>query len=171
MPTRSSSRLRTLVTGYDERTARPRSASLPSSEVVEEGAGLVQAPWRALCPPRVLELHDPDLRSLRRLPSGTSVALVSNGPLSRRRVRRHARLAGISVHRELMVLPSTSSPIVVLDDTAEAVRHFWTGVAAVPPGVTWAHAPASLVLTAVRRLPWRLTSLLAPGRVLVGVRR
>jgi len=119
----------------------------------------------------MLELRDPDLRLLCLLPSGTSVALVADGLLSRFRLRRRARLAGIRVDRELIVLPSTSAALVVLDDTATAVRHFWSDVAAVPPGVTWAHALASLVLVAVRSLPWQVTSVVAPGRVLVGVRR
>lgn len=137
---------------------------------VDEGAGLAQAPWRALCPRRVLELHDPGLHSLRQLPAGTSVALVSGSPWARARLRRRARRAGIRIDRELIVLPTTASPIVVLDNSESAVQHFWSSVAAVPPGVTWAGAPASLALLLARRAPWRLTAAVAPGRVMIGSR-
>jgi hypothetical protein len=171
MSSRPPSRSQMLCSG-DDHVPPPRPvAAAGSPEVVENGVGLARAPWRALCPTRVLELHNPDLRSLRRLPPGTAVALVTDGPLNRLLLRRRARMAGIRVDRELVVLPSTSAPLVVLDDNAAAVRHFWSGVAAVPPGVTWAHAPASLALTAVRRLPWQVTTAVAPGRVLVGVRQ
>ncbi len=138
---------------------------------VDEGVGLTRAPWRALCPRRVLELREPSLHSLQRLPSGTSVALVTSSPLGRVRTRRRARRAGIVIQRELIVLPTTDVPLVVLDDTETAVRHFWTAVAAVPPGVTWAGPPATVALVLARWLPWRLTGVLAPGRVLVGSRR
>jgi hypothetical protein len=148
-----------------------RSRAAAAWPAVDDGRGLAEAPWRALCPRRVLELRDPALGTLQRLPSGTSVALLSDAPLSRRRLRHLARQAGIRVERELIVVPRTSSPIVVLDDTEESVRHFWASVAAVPPGLTWASAPASLALLAARRLPWRWTGALVPGRVLVGSRR
>jgi hypothetical protein len=163
---------RGLVPGPSSPGARRRtSATVRRCEVVEDGVGLTTAPWRTLCPQRVLELHDPDLSSLRQLPPGTSVALVTDRLFGRARMALRARLAGIEVQRSLVVLPSISSPLAVLDDNRSAVRHFWAVVAAVPPGVTWAHAPASLVLTAVRRLPWQLTGAIAPGRVLIGCRR
>ena len=135
------------------------------------GGGLNEAPWRALCPRGVVELRNPAASTLQRLASGTPVALVCDSHLARFRVRRRARRAGIRVVRELVVVPSTSSPIVVLDETQAAVRHFWTSVAAVPPGLTRASAPATLALRIARVLPWRCTGLLAPGRVVVGVRR
>jgi hypothetical protein len=119
----------------------------------------------------VLELHDPGLASLRQLPTGTSVALISGTPWARFRLRRRAHRAGIRIDRELIVLPSTASPVVVLDNSETAVRHFWSTVAAVPPGVTWANAPASLLLLLTRRLPWRLTGAIAPCRVMIGSRR
>ena len=79
---------------------------------------------------------------LQRLPSGTAVALVADGWMSRRRLRRRAALAGVRVERELIVVPSTASPLMVLDDDRTAVRHFWAAVAAAPPGVTRAPRPA-----------------------------
>jgi hypothetical protein len=137
----------------------------------DPGGGLSQAPWRALCPRGVVELRNPTASTLQRLASGTPVALVCESHLARVRVRRRARRAGIRVVRELVVVPSTSSPIVLLDETRAAVRHFWTSVAAVPPGLTRASAPATLALRLARVLPWRCTGLVAPGRVIVGVRR
>ena len=86
------------------------------------------------------------------------------------RLRSRARRAGIRIDRELIVLPTTASPIVVLDNSEAAVQHFWSSVAAVPPGVTWAGAPASLALLLARRAPWRLTAAVAPGRVMIGCR-
>jgi hypothetical protein len=138
---------------------------------VAEETGLTHSPWLALCPRRALELRDPDQRSLELLPSGTAVALVSDGLLGRWRLRGRARRAGVRVDRELIVVPSTRSPIVVLDDSRAAVGHFWSSVVAVPPGVTWAHAPLTVLLLAARRAPWRWTGAVVPGRVLVGSRR
>jgi len=160
--------------------SRPGSAVLPrqrgggpasTSVGTPEPEHLSRTPWRALCPPRTVELRDPDLRDLARLPSGTSVALVSDRVGSRDRLRRLARRAGVRVERELVVVPSTTSPIVTLDDTEAAVRHFWACVAAVPPGLTWAGAPATLALLAARHAPWWCTGAALPGRVLVGTRR
>jgi hypothetical protein len=138
---------------------------------VDDGDGLHLAPWRALCPRRVLELRDPSAHTLRSLPPGTAVALVTDGPLKRIRVRRRARRCGVRIDRELVVVPTTTSPLVVLNNTEDAVRHFWDAVAAVPPGLTWASAPAGVALRLGRLAPWRWTGTLAPGCVLVGYRR
>jgi hypothetical protein len=161
----------TSTPGSPHRSGNALERSLVALPAREDGDdGLQPAPWRALCPRRVLELRDPDLASLRQLPSGTAVAIVTDGPLARWRMQRRARLAGVRLERQLIVLPSTSTPIVVLDDAPSAVRHFWDHVAAVPPGVTRGHGPASLALAAARRLPWRVTGMVAPGRVMVGWR-
>jgi hypothetical protein len=172
------------MTHRPDRRARPlpgaTAATLPPRRTVvreqppvevADRRGLRSSPWRALCPSHVLEMRDPDLLTLQRLPSGTAVALVSDRWLSRGRLRRRARLAGVRIERELVVVPTTRSPIMVLDDEPLAVRHFWTSVAAVPPGVTRAHGPLSAVLLAMRVVPWRWTGAVAPGRVLVGSRR
>jgi hypothetical protein len=128
------------------------------------------APWLTLAPRGTVEVRQPSTVDLRRLPPGTSVALVADGPLSAVRLRRRARAAGIRVERELVVVPTTRSPLVVLDDTEASVRHFWAAVAAVPPGLTWASAPATAALLVARVAPWRWTGLLMPGRVLLGRR-
>jgi hypothetical protein len=133
--------------------------------------GLVDAPWRALCPRRVLELRDPELLTLQRLPSDTAVALISDSPLSRRRLRSLAHRAGIRIDRELIVLPSTRSPVVILDDDESAVRHFWSSIAAVPPGLARTSPAATATLAVARLVPWRCTGAVAPGRVLIGSRR
>jgi hypothetical protein len=133
----------------------------------EHGPG---GPWLALCPPGTVEV---DVRRGWRalmLPEGTPVALLDGRPLGRRRLRRIARRLPMTVERELVVLPSASHPIVVLDDTKAAVRHFWTCVAAVPPGLVLTALPATLVLFLARRLPWSWTGSVAPGRVVVGRR-
>lgn len=152
-----------------QRGASPAAA--PTSGGPPEPEHLSRTPWRALCPPRTVELRDPDLPALQRLPSGTPVALLSDRVGSRDRLRRLARRAGVRIERELVVVPSTTSPIVTLDDTEAAVRHFWTSVAAVPPGLTWTGAPATVALLAARHAPWRCTGAALPGRVLVGTRR
>jgi hypothetical protein len=148
-----------------------RPAPERSPVVVEDGRGLRRSPWRTLCPRHVLEFRDPDVLLLQRLPPGTSVALVADHWLSRYRLRRRAARAGVSIERELIVVPSTSAPLMVLDDERSAVRHFWTSVAAAPPGVAWAHGPLSVLLLGMRALPWSWTGAVAPGRVLVGRRR
>lgn len=148
------------------RTTAPAAPAAP-----EPTSGLSRSPWLALCPRDAVVLRDPDRDSLGRLPSGTPVAMVTDGLLARRRLRRRARRSGVVVERELIVVPGTRRPIVALDDTEAAVQHFWSHVAAVPPGLVLTHVPATVVLLAVRVLPWRWTGALAPGRVLVGSRR
>ena len=135
------------------------------------GRNLAEAPWRALCPARVVELRDPDLQALQDLPGGTPVVLLIDTPFSRLRLRRLARRARICIDRELIAVPSTTASLVLVDDAESAVRHFWMAVATVPPGLTWSSAPATLLLLLARMLPWELTGAVAPGRVLIGRRR
>lgn len=132
---------------------------------------LAEAPWRALCPTPVVELRDPDRQTLRDLPCGTPVVLLTDVAFSRLRLRLLARRAGIRIDRELIAVPSTSASLVLVDDSKSAVRHFWAAVATVPPGLTRSSAPATLLVTLARKLPWRLTGAVAPGRVLIGRRR
>ncbi|MGH3445761.1 MAG: hypothetical protein ACRDPB_10340 [Nocardioidaceae bacterium] len=131
---------------------------------------LAGAPWLALCVPGAVQLRDPSSSELRALPPGSAVVLVSDRPLSRRRLRASARRAGVVVERELIVLPSTAHPVAAVDDTGSAVRHFWQAVAAVPPGLALSAAPAALGLRLARAVPWRWTGAVAPGRVLIGRR-
>ena len=91
-------------------------------------------------------------------------------PFSRRRLRRLARGLGVVVEREFVVLPSLGRPMVVIDDVEEAVRHFWTAVATVPPGLAFTALPASALLGLARIAPWRWTGAVAPGRVVIGRR-
>jgi hypothetical protein len=149
------------------------AASAPSPV---RDTGLGAAPWLALSPAGAVEVdlrlgHRGVVRRARRLSPGTPVVLIDDRPLSRPRLRRLARRTAMAVERELIVLPTASSPVVVLDDTAEAVRHFWQAVAAVPPGLARASLPATVVLRLARSLPWTWTGAIAPGRVVLGVRR
>ena len=129
------------------------------------------SPWLQLCPPGTVEI---DLRTgpvrAHQLSADGPVVLVDQRPGSRRRLRRTARKLGVTLEREFVVLPTLGRPMVVVDDVEEAVRHFWTAVATVPPGLAFA-VPASALLALARRTPWRWTGALAPARVVVGRRR
>ena len=98
------------------------------------------------------------------------VVLMDQRPLSRRRLRRVARDLGVVLEREFVVLPTIGRPMVVIDDVETAVRHFWTAVATVPPGLAFTAVPASALLGLARRAPWRWTGAIAPGRVVIGTR-
>lgn len=128
------------------------------------------APWLVLCPGAVVEVRGFDRAALAGLAPGTEVAVVVDGPFARRRLRRLAAEAGVTIDRELIVLPSTTHPVVVVDDVESAVQHLWRSVAAVPPGVCRTAPVASAALRLAGRAPWSWTGGLAPGRVLVGVR-
>jgi hypothetical protein len=128
-------------------------------------------PWLQLCPPGTAEI---DLRSgpvvTAELSGEFPVVLIDQRPFSRRRMRRVARELGVVLEREFVVVPSVDRPLVVVDDTREAIRHFWTAVATVPPGLTLATVPASALLGLARLAPWRWTGAVAPGRVVIGRR-
>ncbi|KRE97505.1 hypothetical protein ASG76_01965 [Nocardioides sp. Soil774] len=128
------------------------------------------APWLALCDEDAVEIRDPRVEDIRRVAPGTTVVLVCDEPLSRWRLRRLAARAGMAIERELIAVPHTRSPVVLLDETESAVTHFWSDVITVPPGLTLALVPASVVLRLARMLPWRWTGALAPGRVVIGRR-
>jgi hypothetical protein len=125
-------------------------------------------PWLVLAPADAVELRSHATREAQRLVPGTWVVLVANRPLARRHLRQAAQRAGISVHRELVVLPSTRHPLVVVDDDDECIALFWQAVAMVPPGLTHAHGVATLVLRVLTRTSPGLTSRFAPGRILIG---
>ena len=134
-------------------------------------AHLATSPWLVLCPADVVEIRDPRPEALRAIPAGTAVVLLRDQPLSRRHLRRLARRAGIHIDRELVAVPSTRNPVVLVDETEHAVRHFWNDVVTVPPGLALASLPVSVVLRVARSLPWHWTGAVAPGRVLIGRRR
>jgi hypothetical protein len=96
------------------------------------------------------------------------VVLVADRPWGRAHLRRTAARAGVVVDRELIAVPSTRSPLVVLDDDDESIALFWSAIAMVPPGLTHALAPATLILRAMTHAPAALTRQLAPGRLLIG---
>jgi hypothetical protein len=122
--------------------------------------------WRLLVPAGALVVDAgtvaPD-RSAADLPPGATVVLVG----SRRRVRAHARAAGLAVEAEYLALPSLARTVVL----APAAALGWTSqaVLTVPPGVTRLHRPYSLAIGAVRLVP-RLLRLMARDRVVVGRR-
>ena len=132
-----------------------------------ETNALADAPWRVFGTDGVVEIHDPRRADLHRLPPGTPVRLVVDRIGARRRLRRATRRAGIVVERELVVVPSTAHPVVLLDDHPDAVRAFWQSVLA-PPGLARAWLPATLAIRVGRRLPWTWTGAVAPGRVVLG---
>jgi hypothetical protein len=121
-----------------------------------------------LAPADALVLGPRSLRSAPRPTPGRSVVLVTSRPFARRHLRRAAARAGIVTDRELIVLPSTRSPLVVLDDDDECIALFWTAVAMVPPGLTRALGPATLLLRAMKTAPPDLTRRLATSRILIG---
>jgi hypothetical protein len=76
----------------------------------------------------------------------------------------------VRVERELIAVPSTRHPILLVDDDESAVRFLWDGLATVPPGLCRTAPVAALALRAARSAPWEWTGAIAPGRILVGVR-
>ncbi|MDX6325000.1 MAG: hypothetical protein QOK15_1354 [Nocardioidaceae bacterium] len=154
---------------------RQRRPDLASTVVVPPAdpavPSLAAAPWQVFADGSALELREPSPRQLRDLDAGTAVVLVSDRPLSRWRLRRTAQLGGVRIDRELIAIPHSRRPQVVLDDSSVAVHHFWANVAMVPPGVAGLAGAAELALRAARLLPSSWTGALAPGRVLVGRKR
>lgn len=129
---------------------------------------LADAPWRVFGTDGIVEIHDPRRADLHRLPPGTPVRLVVDRIGARRRLRRAMRRAGIAVERELVVVPSTTRPVVLVDDHPDAVRAFWQSVLTPPPGLARGWLPATLAIRLGRRLPWTWTGAIAPGRVVLG---
>lgn len=132
---------------------------------------LSRSPWLVFCPPGTVELRRVRRGTLGALAPGTPVALVLDEVLSRRRARRAFRRADVAVLRELIVIPHTRGPLVLLDDTELAVHRLWHGVATVPPGLSRSSAVATLALRVAAALPWSWTGALASGRVVIGVCR
>lgn len=164
----------------DSRTPRRRHLPLaPAPPVAHAGTArppddIQMVPWALLCPENTVLVEARDHRTRRAtlsaLGSGSRIGLVDDRPLSRGRLRRIARAAGLVVERELIILPTRNRPLAVVDDVESAVHHFWTNLAIVPPGLARTALPAALALHVVRALPWSWTGALAPGRVLLGRR-
>jgi hypothetical protein len=132
---------------------------------------LPKSPWLELCPPGTVE-HDIGSGPVEtsQLPAELPVVLMDQRPFSRRRLRRVARDLGVVLEREFVVLPTIERPMVVIDDVEAAIRHFWTAVATVPPGLAFTAVPASALLALAQRAPWRWTGAITPGRVVIGRR-
>lgn len=137
------------------------------------GTRLTTSPWMTLCPLGTLEIdaRTIDAATADRLKPNLPVVLIDQRPLSRRRLRRLARALSIEVEREFIVLPTLRHPLILIDDTEAAVRHFWSAIATVPPGLAFTALPVSALLALARRLPWSWTGAAAPGRALVGRRQ
>jgi hypothetical protein len=174
---------RDLVTVLDRHVGGAGLTPHPAPAWSRAMTATMPAPWDLLCPVGTLSLDSryDERGALRRrleeLPQGTAVSLVDDRPLSRWRLRRLARQAGIVIDRELVVLPHCSRPLAVVDDVESAVRHFWLGLATGPDGSA-AHRARSprgvgvrLLLRVAPRLPWAWTGAVATGRVVVGRRR
>jgi hypothetical protein len=81
-----------------------------------------------------------------------------------------AAQAGIVTEREYLAFPSAEAPAYLIEDEPTSVRVFVHSVLAVPPRTTLA-LPLHLAFRILRSLgTWRLTRMLAPGRVVVGRR-
>jgi hypothetical protein len=130
--------------------------------------------WRLLAPSEAVAV---DVRSgllavrrtaaeLRALPAGTPVVLLDHRPGGRLRTRRIAATGAIVVDRQYVALPSLRRAIVVVEDTADAVRWACWSLVTPPPGVTWAHALTDAAVTFLRRRPGAAGAL--AGRVVVG---
>jgi hypothetical protein len=100
-------------------------------------------------------------------PAGTVIQQHDRGPRGRLRARRIAATGAIMVDREYIALPSLRRAIVLIEDTADALRWACRSVVAPPPGVTWMHAPIHLAIAMLRHRPGAAASL-AVGRVVVG---
>jgi len=125
-----------------------------------------RAAWTSFCRTGTLVLDARDAWSdLTALEAGASVVLVDGRWASRRRLRRLARTAGVSIERELVLIPSRSRPRVMVERTRSA-RTAWRRMVRAESG------------------PWSLSSwwcgvgwdsrksqLFLPGSVLVGRRR
>jgi hypothetical protein len=135
--------------------------------------GPAASPWLTLCPAGTVEIDAREVRGATagQLPADTPVVLVDDRPFSRRRLRRLADQLSVVIEREFIVLPTVGRPIILVDDTEGAVRHFWTAIATVPPGLAFTALPATAMLGLARLLPWRWTGAAAPGRAIIGRQR
>ncbi len=136
------------------------------------GTRLKTSPWMTLCPLGTFEIDARyvDAGTADQLKPDLPVVLIDQRPFSRRRLQRLARRLSIEVEREFIVLPTLHRPLLLVDDTEAAVRHFWSAIATVPPGLALTALPVSALLALARILPWRWTGAAAPARALVGRR-
>jgi len=135
--------------------------------------------WRVLDGGAAVQVQLPRARSdvaelinlVRGLPSGTSVAVWDATRWARRRCRRFAAVAELSIAIEYIAVPSVGSPLYLVQDAPETLRFFWSEVAALPFR-SRLRLPGEIALRLVRALSlWRWTSLVLPQRVVVGRRQ
>ena len=109
-------------------------------------------------------------RTMRALPAGTPVVLAATAPGAFRRCRTFASNAGIEPEREYLAFPSASAPAYLVEDAPAPVRVFVETVLVIPPGTVFSK-PIGIGLSLLRSVaPWRLTRMIAPGRIVVGRR-
>jgi hypothetical protein len=109
-------------------------------------------------------------RTLLDLPAGTPVVLAATAPGALRRCRTFASNAGIEPEREYLAFPSASAPAYLVEDAPAPVRVFVETVLVIPPGTVFS-TPIGIGLSLLRAVaPWRLTRMIAPGRIVVGRR-
>jgi hypothetical protein len=131
--------------------------------------------WRLLAPAEAVAVRIPSgllavrrtAAELRTLPAGTPVVLLDHRPGGRLRARRIAATGALVVDRQYVALPSLRQAIVVVEDTADALRWACRSLVAPPPGVTWMHVLIDAGVKFLRRRP-RAAGVLAAGRVVVG---
>jgi hypothetical protein len=131
--------------------------------------------WRLLAPAEAVTLEIPSgllavrrtAAELRALPAGTPVILLDHRPGGRLRTRRIAATGAIMVDQQYVALPSLRRAIVMVEDTADALRWACRSLVAPPPGVTWTHALIDAGVKFLRRRP-AAAGALAAGRVVVG---
>jgi hypothetical protein len=135
--------------------------------------------WRVLDGGAAVQVKLPRARSdvdeltnlVRGLPSGTAVAVWDATRRARRRCRRFASGAELSIASEYIAIPSLGSPLYLVQDAPETLRFFWSEVAALPFR-SRLRLPGEVALRLVRALRlWRWTPLVLPHRVVVGRRR
>jgi hypothetical protein len=100
--------------------------------------------------------------------AGTVVAATATAPGARGRLRRALKQAGVEITHEYVLLPSLDAPVLIVEDSAAALRWIWRHFVTVPPGVTRKAGPLHLAILLARRLPPRAYGALIPGRLTVG---
>ncbi len=100
--------------------------------------------------------------------AGTVVAATAAAPGGRGRLRRVLKRAGVEITHEYVLLPSVDAPVLIVEDSATALRWIWRNFVTVPPGVTRKAGPLHLAILLARRLPPGLHGALLPGRLTVG---
>jgi hypothetical protein len=109
-------------------------------------------------------------RTVRELPTGTSVVLCTSGPGAVRRCRRFASAAGIELEREYLAFPSVHSPAYLVEDAPATVGFFVETVLVTPPRIPFATLIEACLGLLRAMSPRRLIRIIAPGRIVVGTR-